>query len=518
MRKPTRCESFFLFAGFFLIFWLLFCVAASGQTCPPGMDCPTCPTPILDTQGWRGSERNQRQPVVRMPPQQIPPPAVSTTRLPPSYYGEQPHPSMCMIYGGWGIEKPASGVLVHKTADYGLVMSCRHVAEGAQTVVEVQFAGGTKVKALEVFVDKDGWDLAVFMIPSPVANPITIAINAPKSGVRVSFQGFGEGRFRKLFGSVLGYGRPPDREGMPFQSIRVGVSGRDGDSGGLIMNERGELVGILSMRMLPDNREIIGPCCVPVRAFLQRVRTKIKMRRGTRVDVDVDIQPLPFIPSESDLPPAPVVEDDAPPMVPVPDPWTSIKETIVRLESRVIVLENIPVSVGIKGDQGERGPEGPQGERGLVGSQGPSGSSGTVGEGNQGLRGEQGAQGEPGLPGGKGDKGEKGDQGEHGIPGLTHELTEEDKQELARLVSGMIAPEIVVEISNEGNDEAIAMKFVELLELKLLIDNKETTLIKEIQRRLDPFYVKHVDMVTGIEKIEEVFLGEGFAIKDHPPE
>jgi hypothetical protein len=302
------------------------------------------------------------------------------------------------------------------------------------------------------------------MIPSPVADPIPIAVDAPKAGVRVSFQGFGQGKFRRIFGAVLGYGKPPDREGLSFQCIRVGVSGRDGDSGGLIMNERGELVGILSMRMIPDNREIIGPCCVPVRAFLQRVRARIGMRRGTRVDVD--IQPLPYVPNEDSFPPAPVAEDDVPPLIPVPYPWTNIKETIVNLESRVVVLENAPRGECPKGDKGDTG------ERGPIGPVGPIGPSYELTEK---------------------DKQEiaklvivqKGDQGEQGIPGSNYELTKEDKQEIAELVSGMIGIEVDID---------------------------------EVVRRLPPIYVKQLDVETGREKTEEVRLGEGITIKIHPPE
>lgn len=93
---------------------------------------------------------------------------------------------------------------------------------------------------------------------------------------------------------------------------------------------------------------------------------------------------------------------------------------------------------GPKGEQGERGPQGLQGEQGIQGPQGP-----------QGEQGIQGIQGEPGLMGPQGPKGDKGDTGDDYV------LTEDDLQEIAKLVdkatfekSGIVKMATIEDINN----------------------------------------------------------------------
>ena len=76
---------------------------------------------------------------------------------------------------------------------------------------------------------------------------------------------------------------------------------------------------------------------------------------------------------------------------------------------------------GAKGDKGDKGDKGNQGEKGDKGEQGIQGE-----QGKQGIQGERGLQGIQGVQGEKGDKGDKGDA-------LTYaDLTESQKQELAK--------------------------------------------------------------------------------------
>lgn len=100
-----------------------------------------------------------------------------------------------------------------------------------------------------------------------------------------------------------------------------------------------------------------------------------------------------------------------------------------------------------KGEKGDIGPEGPKGDKGEPGAQGIQGERGP-----QGLRGEQGIQGiqgEPGLMGPQGPKGDKGDTGDDYV------LTEDDLQEIAKLVdkatfekSGIVKMATIEDINN----------------------------------------------------------------------
>lgn len=78
-----------------------------------------------------------------------------------------------------------------------------------------------------------------------------------------------------------------------------------------------------------------------------------------------------------------------------------------------------------KGDTGETGPQGPKGETGSQGIQGPQGEKGD--KGDTGSQGPQGIQGE---------KGEKGD---------SYILTDNDKQDIAKIVLNLLP-------SSEGVD------------------------------------------------------------------
>ena len=81
---------------------------------------------------------------------------------------------------------------------------------------------------------------------------------------------------------------------------------------------------------------------------------------------------------------------------------------------------------GEKGDKGDKGDTGPQGPQGEIGPQGPQGEIGP--QGPQGPQGEQGPQGPQGLQGIQGEKGDKGDKGDSYI------LTDNDKQDIAKIV------------------------------------------------------------------------------------
>lgn len=97
-----------------------------------------------------------------------------------------------------------------------------------------------------------------------------------------------------------------------------------------------------------------------------------------------------------------------------------------------------PIYRGPEGPVGPVGPQGQPGPEGKPGPQGPKGDSLTFNdltpEQKEELRGPQGIQGEPGKKGDKGDQGAIGPQGPQGIQGEDYVLTEEDKNEIARLI------------------------------------------------------------------------------------
>lgn len=92
----------------------------------------------------------------------------------------------------------------------------------------------------------------------------------------------------------------------------------------------------------------------------------------------------------------------------------------------------------VKGEVGQTGPQGPAGPRG---PQGPTGAKGEKGDqGEQGPRGFTGEQGANGIQGPRGETGPRGAKGDKGDPLKYTDLTQDQKQEMANMVSVDLSP------------------------------------------------------------------------------
>jgi len=91
-------------------------------------------------------------------------------------------------------------------------------------------------------VDRD-WDLAALAIRRPDISPIRLANAAPQRGEPLTIAGYGSGQYRSVTGRCTQYVSPGRQ--LPFQMVEVSVAARQGDSGGPILNQNGELAGVL---------------------------------------------------------------------------------------------------------------------------------------------------------------------------------------------------------------------------------------------------------------------------------
>jgi hypothetical protein len=91
-------------------------------------------------------------------------------------------------------------------------------------------------------VDAD-WDLAALVIWRPSVPPVTLADSAPRPGDPLTICGYGQGRYRAITGSCTQYYSP--KENLPQQMVELDVEARQGDSGGPIFNQNGQLAGVL---------------------------------------------------------------------------------------------------------------------------------------------------------------------------------------------------------------------------------------------------------------------------------
>lgn len=154
-----------------------------------------------------------------------------------------PHPSVARITA---LESNAqalgSGTLIDTREQYGLVITNWHVVRDATGDIYVTFPSGFQSKAQVLQVDKD-WDLAALVIWRPDLPPVPLTDVAPRPGDPLMIAGYGSGKYRAVAGRCTQYVSPSQK--LPHEMVEVSVEARQGDSGGPIFNERGELAGVL---------------------------------------------------------------------------------------------------------------------------------------------------------------------------------------------------------------------------------------------------------------------------------
>ena len=97
-------------------------------------------------------------------------------------------------------------------------------------------------RAYVLRVDRN-WDLAALAIRRPNVQPITLASKAPRPGDSLTIIGYGSGSYRAVTGHCTQYVSPS--ENLPMEMVELSAPARNGDSGGPILNSRGELAGVL---------------------------------------------------------------------------------------------------------------------------------------------------------------------------------------------------------------------------------------------------------------------------------
>jgi len=159
---------------------------------------------------------------------------------------------------GWAVRvRGASGTLVAKGDDYGLVLTAYHVVEGQdRDNIAVVFSDGSRLQGSVVkarvgngiAIDRT-WDIAWIQTPRPKPEPCVMASTWPKQGEEVRLCGFPGGRaWQTIRARVKAYenstykGPANDRYG----SLATTANAIPGMSGGAIVNAAGELVSVVS--------------------------------------------------------------------------------------------------------------------------------------------------------------------------------------------------------------------------------------------------------------------------------
>jgi hypothetical protein len=180
--------------------------------------------------------------------------------------GQTPHPAVVRIVAA---EKAGaslgSGVLVDANREQAIVLTNWHVVRDSRSAVLVQFPDGFQTAGTVVRWD-EAWDLAALVIWKPPATPVPLAATPPSPGDLLTIAGYGRGPYRAQTGRCTEYLSPGT--GYPKEFVELAAGARQGDSGGPILNERGELAGVLFGQ---NNGHTIGSCSTRLRTFLASV-------------------------------------------------------------------------------------------------------------------------------------------------------------------------------------------------------------------------------------------------------
>ncbi len=135
-----------------------------------------------------------------------------------------------------------TGTLVAARGRHGMVVTNWHVVRDARGPINVIFPDGFRSGASVLGTDAD-WDLAALAIWRPNVEPVPVSQRPPQLEDPLSIAGYGSGKYRSSSGRCLQYISPGGNH--PYEMFELSTSARDGDSGGPIFNDHGELAGVL---------------------------------------------------------------------------------------------------------------------------------------------------------------------------------------------------------------------------------------------------------------------------------
>lgn len=180
----------------------------------------------------------------------------------------QPRPVVARVTSDVGNElHSGSGVLVATRGQSGVVLTNWHVVRENRDGITVTWPDGSRSPAKLIARDHV-WDLAALAVAKPKAEPVAIAAQAPKIGDRLTIAGYGpKGVYLEQTGEVTQYLSPLRMSERQF--IEMKAAARDGDSGGPMFNQAGELAGVLFGQA---GGLTCGSCSTRVAAFLSAAK------------------------------------------------------------------------------------------------------------------------------------------------------------------------------------------------------------------------------------------------------
>jgi hypothetical protein len=178
-----------------------------------------------------------------------------------------------------------SGTLIDRNESVGLVLTCAHLFEGCPSQIVVSFPRGGKFGARLIEIDRAN-DLVALTIRRPEVAPLTVAEGEP-AGVLTAC-GFGpSGVFRAIQGRITGQALAA---GAAYPSTTMCGAVRPGDSGGAILNTRGQLAGVVWGQR---DGQTYSTCGRAVHEFLAKVRSTLFASHNPQPPAAVPQSPTP---------------------------------------------------------------------------------------------------------------------------------------------------------------------------------------------------------------------------------
>ena len=221
--------------------------------------------------------------------------------------------SVCRIRcsEGGGASSLGSGTLIAKNTVAATVVTVWHLfRDSPQGGVSVSFIGGQSFPAHLLGHDAN-LDLALLEILGvPSAAAIPIAETPAAQGSRVFSMGYGQqGQFQAQSGITQGYFSFANSNGRG-NILQISGAARSGDSGGPMLNDQYEIVGVL---FGTDGRVVDGAHCGEVMQFIERCPTGNCTVPRRRVVQQPPLRPVPVNPATN---PPPIVTPLAGPQGP----------------------------------------------------------------------------------------------------------------------------------------------------------------------------------------------------------
>ena len=281
--------------------------AVMGQ-CPPGQQCATGNCDTLDVGGWRA-------------------PAIQRPRfVVPVYFGTDP--------------TPGAGIYIGTIRGRGITLTCLHAAKHS-----VRSVAGADV--LEVTVDKFGYDMvAVHTRPLSLPGAVVARVKL-RIGQAVRIIGYPAGRLCERRGRIRGWFRP--EAGQRFGDVTLDVPSSDGDSGGAVLDDQGNVVAMI-WGTAADSTACISHEAIA--DFLARLEVMLG--------------------DDESEPPIPLPVTDEPVTPPVSDGIAELRVLVEANAAAIAVLLEAAKQPGIQGERGEKG------DRGLMGLPGTPGADAVV--------------------------------------------------------------------------------------------------------------------------------------------